>query len=366
MWVWYFLFLGILTALSFLGYGPDLSSFMFLPVLSFANRIIKIGTITGAGGVTRGIDLPRKDLYRELYLRTSLVNTLTTVGPAVAALNDPYPIIKRIEVIADGKDTLKSISGVGLMQKNYWFYRRYMDRTMPALSAAALTMRAGLIVPFAMPKTVREADTFLDSSRLSLLELRVTFGTDADLYTTQPTTTALTSISVAVHAHQAINLGKPLALGVYKEGTIEKQVSATTSALQVALPVGNAYRGFLIETEVDGNPADSLINNIKVQSGTTVFYNADLPDAREFWRAKNGLQNIGAGSVVVNPAAGYGPTPGYHYIDFCPEGRLADALNTANLSNLDIVFDVTMAGTTSYIRIFPDELVLPRIAAVRR
>lgn len=330
--------------------------------MGMANRVRKIGTITGGSNITRGLDLPRKDLLRELWLRFEGVDTITTLGSPVSFINAPFTALKRLELIADGKDTIKSISGTGLMMKNFFHFGRYPDRgPIAAWSAAACSYFGALVLPLAIPRSVREIDTVLDTGRLSVLELRATFGAHTDLFSTQPTTHANTSMVIEVHAHEAINLtGKPLALGVFKELTIEKQVTATASEFQIPLPVGNIYRGFMIETEVDGNPKDSVINSLQIRSGTTVFWQGEYPDIQNFTRTKIACPYYFQGSTTCIPTSGYGYPPGYLYIDFCPEGRLTDALNAMNLSSLELVCNVTLDGTTDYIRVYPDELVLPR------
>lgn len=315
--------------------------------MAFANRLRKIGQILYAQNQPRSLDMPRKDLYRFLILRLTGILNIATLGAPTNRLNSPFNLIKRIELIADGKDTIKSLSGPALLMKNFYLFGRYGNRTIPTWATGAMTFYGTLVLPFAQPKAVREADTFFDSGRLSTLELKITWGSMADIFATAPTTYTETSGVIDVHLAETINLGKPLNLSIYKETTLEKQMTASATEFQVLLPVGNIFRGFLIETEVNGDPKQAVINDMQFRSGTTVFYRGEYASLQEGFLTTLGIQDK--------------TLPGYHYVEFCPEGRLVDALNASNLSMLEFIANTTLDGAgVNYIRIYPDELILPR------
>ena len=237
-----------------------------------------------------------------------------------------------------------------LIMKNFFNYARYPQRTVPTLATGDNKFYQTAILPIALPRAIREIDTLINTGRLSTFSLQFTFGGKADIFSTAPTAYTLANIEVQSHIHEAININVPpekLRFSVYKELFIEKEVTQTTAEFPIILPVGNIYRGMMIEAEVAGDPNDAVINEVQVRSGTTVYAKIKWLDLRD----QNALKhNMESQSFT-----------GYAYLDFCPEGRLSDALDASKLSMLEAVFDVSKQTGTNYIRIYPDELIVPSL-----
>lgn len=317
----------------------------------FRNVPRKIGDIIGGENLTKSQDMPRRDLYREIVLRMTANVNITTLGTPALFAHSPSKFLKRIELIADGKDTIKSINGRALILKNFLLYGNYPRRTVPTLATGNNMFYQTLILPQAMPRSVREIDTLIDSGRLSTFELRATFGIKSDIFSTAPTTYTLNQCDLSVCLNEVVNINEQnLFFSAYKEMTIEKEVTQTTNEFQIALPVGNSYRGILIECEAAGEAVDTIITGrLSVRSGTTYF--ASIPWAE--------LQGYNAMRCDLESQS----FVGYAYLDFCPEGRLVDALPAQNLSMLEFVADVTKVSGTNYIRLYPDELIVPSVVA---
>ena len=148
-----------------------------------------------------------------------------------------------------------------------------------------------------MPRSIREIDTLLNSGILSTLELRITYGATADMMSTEATAYTITKADVEVHLDEAIRLdGKDEPYSAYKSGT-------------------DVFRAKMFDV---------------IQGQNAIDY--DLED-----------------QTFV----------GYGYVDFCPEGRLVDALNASGLSSLEMILDVSHPGTTDKVRIYPCEIVPP-------
>lgn len=333
--------------------------------MAFQNLRSFIGTVVGGESLIRSQDMPRKDLYREIQLNLGVNINITTLGSPVLRVHAPAAWLKRIELVADGKDTLKSIPARALFMKNLFLYGNYGLRTIPTLATGDNWMYQNIHIPLAMPHVGREIDTLIDSSLLSTLELRLTFGAKADGFSTAPTTYTMAAAQATVHLDSAINLSEgPLALNVYKEMTVEIPVTASSSNLQQLLPIGNLYRGFLIECEQNGEPVNNLVNYVTVQSGTTVYCRSGWSELQGRNKERLDIESLGGqtGTAANNPLLGYA------YVDFCPEGRLVDCLDASRLSMLSIVLDATYASGTCYVRIYPDEVIVPvvvRAAAAR-
>jgi len=315
----------------------------------FGNVIRRIGQINFTQeNQPLSLDLPRKNFYRQLILRLTVVDNITTVGPGALFANTPSQWLKRIEVIADGRDTLKSISARALLFKDFFNFCSYPRRIVPTLGVGLNTWVLTLILPFTVPRSIREADCLLDSGRLSTFELRLTGGQCSDLYSTQPTTRAFSSASVEVLLHEAIKLDtKPMNPSVYKELSLQRQLTATATEFQLLLPVGNLYRGFMIEAIADNVPRNDIISEIQIRSGTQVFFKAPWNNVKEANAQFNNMESVAF--------------DGYAYVEFCPEGRLVDALDSSKLSQLEAVFNATLVGAVDFISVYPDEIIVPSI-----
>lgn len=318
--------------------------------MGFGNVPRRVGQINFTQeNQTLSLDLPRKNFYRQLFLRLTVVDNITTLGAPVLFANTPSQFLKRIEVIADGKDTIKSINARALLFKNFFNFSTYPRRTVPTPAAGLNTWTLTLLLPFTVPRSIREADCLLDSGKLSTFELRLTGGQCSDLYSTAPTARAFSSASVEVILHEAIKLDtKPVNPSVYKELSLQRQLTATATEFQLLLPVGNLYRGFMIEAIADNVPVNTIIQEIQIRSGTQVYYKAPWNNVREMNALLNNMETVAF--------------DGYAYVEFCPEGRLVDALDSSKLSMLECVLNATLVGTTDFISVYPEEIIVPAIA----
>lgn len=329
--------------------------------MSFDNRTRRVGKTSYAAGAAVSLDLPRKNLYRDLilWLKGSLV--IATAGSPVlytGGIGSGLKILSRIEVIANGRDTLKSLSGSALAMKNLFLFGSKPQITETGLTAATHPFGGVISLPFAMPRAIREIDTLLNSGRLATLELRVTYGNYTDMFSTAPTTiTPGTSVGdLEVYVNEAIRLdGKDEPYSSYKELYIEKDIVAAAAEFQILLPVGNRYRGFMIECESDGEMVDTILKKVTIKSGTDVFKSIDAYEGTTYKPGGGALKGDNIRTFGLNAET----FVGYYYVDFCPEGRMVDALDASRLSSLEMILDVAHPGTTDKVRVYPCEIVPP-------
>ncbi|MBA7476284.1 hypothetical protein ES707_11667 [subsurface metagenome] len=314
----------------------------------FDNRGRRVGKTEYVASAPDSLDLPRKTLFRQLSLKVDGIVDITDVTQVpvlyTGAIGAGLKLVPRVEIIANGRDTIKSISADALAMKNLYLYGTKPALTEPGLTVAAHPFGGVFMVPFAMPRSIREIDTLLPSGRLSTLELKVTYGSADAMFSTLPTAHTIIKCDVVVHLNESMRLdGKDEPYSSFKELYIEKTVTAASAAFQVILPVGNRYRGFLIECESDGNMVNTILNKISIKSGTDVFFSKDA----DVVQGENPIMlNLGAQTVT-----------GYCYVDFCPEGRLVDALDATKLSSLEMELDVNVPGTIDKIRVYPCEII---------
>ena len=317
--------------------------------MSFDNRSRRVGKTTWVTSSAVPLDLPRKNLYRSLSLNIDGTLTITTAGSPVlktGGIGSALKPIARIEVVANGRDTIKSISADAIAMKNMFLTGSKPKITESGITALAHPFGGIIKLPFAMPRSIREIDTLLHSGRLATLQLIVTYGAVDSMFSTAPTTYAMTKCDVEVHLDETIRLdGKDEPYSSYKELYIEKTIAAASTEFQILLPVGNRYRGFLIEAESDTNMVNTIVNSVQIKSGTDIFFKKQMDVIQG--------QNVIDYDLEAQTFVGYG------YIDFCPEGRLVDALDASGLSSLEMILDVSAPGTTDKVRIYPCEIVPP-------
>lgn len=324
----------------------------------FSNRHRHVGTLAYVANGSRSVDMPRKNLYRNIILELegSVAITDVTTPPVNytgGAHENAFRAVKRLELIANGRDTIKSIPMQALAMKNLFMRGVRCLHVAPGLTAATHPFGGVITVPLASPRAVRQIDTLLNTGQLSTLELRATFGDYLDMVSTAPTayTIATFDASLKVGLDETIRLDqRPEAFMTYKELYVEKQISGATSSFQILLGVGNKYRGFMIECESDGEMVDTILNKVTLKSGTDIYYQQE----EDMIRGKN-IQDL-LGNVEA--------LTGYYYVDFVPEGRLVDSLDASFLSQLEFELDVNAPGTLDYVRIYPDEIVIPAGQAV--
>lgn len=317
----------------------------------FSNRARLVGTLNYVANGIKSLDMPRKNLYRNIILEVvGTVNISDVTTPPVnrtgGAHENAFRAINRLELIANGRDTIKSISGQALAMKNLLFNGVRCEHVATGLTVQVWPFGGVMVIPLISPRAVRQIDTLLDSGRLSTLELRATFGDFLDMVSTAPTAYSAFDCDINVSLDETIRLdARAEPFMTYKETYLEKQISGATSAFQVLLGVGNRYRGFLIETESDGEMVDTILNKVTLKSGTDIYFQLSEPALR----GRNIQTHLGNIETLT----------GYYYVDLCPEGRLVDALDASILSQLEFELDVNAPGTLDYVRIYPDEIIVP-------
>jgi hypothetical protein len=312
-------------------------------------RRVGSASYTSSGSVST-IELPRNYNYRRLMCR--MTGTVTTAGgTAGGAIHTyaAYRAISRIEIIANGRDTIMSISPEALAIMNILDYGCVPAFTNPsAITAAAYTFNCSFIIDMALVKSVRPIDTLFPAAGLSTLDLKVTWGSGMDMFTGAVTITSapISACELVVSSFEEVG-AIPGGVGVNKLFTIDRTLTAASTNFQIQIPVGNLYRGFLIHTKSDEVPVDTCIDGVRVEAGTEVFQNwLSNDELLDYNKLSHGLE-----TRLV----------GYQYLNWLDsDGFLSEILDTRKLSNLDLTLNVALpAGTTRKVQVFPQEIILP-------
>ena len=341
----------------------------------------ELGSITFAANQTRTLQLPRNYAYRGLCLK--LVCNLTRTTTAGTDISDPCDcapaqLVQNLQVIANGRDVIKNIDFETLHRANQIRrgVRPYISSLLWAAGAdsAARDLVIYAYISFEMWRAIHPVDTLFDSAGLATFDLIVTFGTGMD--TMLPAWQAragaqvtVNSATLYVSALEEVGIPAGTSFLVSKEYKLRRQVTATSNNFQIDIPVGNAFRSFILKTISDGAPVNTILNNIKIKSGTEVYKNR----IASFMQMDNRLFNqlevpsvLAAQGTAQDHYLVENLLEGYYLIEFCPDGFLTQALDTTRLSSLEFELDVTVRGTVDYIEVIPCELIRPPQVAVAK
>lgn len=318
--------------------------------------------VTYAGsGVKQIVQLSRGMVYRDLYLRFTAQPTLSAANNTIAntAKGDHTGFIKRIDIVANGSDILRSFTGEQL----FWLNRKYYGlnpRVFATLGDGATANPAldfTLVVPFWSPRSFKPMDTCLDSRELSDLRLEITFGNFTDINSAASAWTAQPAVEVA--SLESFDIDGPFNLKRVTQ-LIVNPTGANTD-FRVDVPVGPMYRSFVVNTTTGGTDTPGLITNFKLISGTTVYLDQSEAVVRDTWHLRNDVNF----QFARPTAAGIGYVPrilnstfnnhdAWYNIDLVTDGYTTEAIDTYGLAEFYFSFNVSAA---CQITILPDQII---------
>ncbi len=289
--------------------------------------------------------------YRELALRLSGTLTVTAGNNTQANTQrgDEWGVVSRIEIVANGVDVIHSIDGNALWWLNYFLYGRSPLVTSAIGGGGAHpSFDSVLVLPFWSPNSVRPLDTALDSSELSSLEVRVTWGDHTSI--NSAATAFGTAPSLDITSLESFGVSGPFSQR--RLFTIEKEITATNSRFQVQLPVGKMFRAFLINTTDAGVDQGDILNNLKLISGTTVFADVSCADdvLQQWTKMRGGLQ------ADPTPRSNNSAMAGWYYLDLVTDGFMGESIDTLGFSEMIAEMDVTVGGGTTKVVMYPTEI----------
>lgn len=312
----------------------------------------KIKTIALTAGGIDSIDLPRDYDYETLFLRVSGAVNVTVAGAAVRP-EAPTQMIRTVEIVTDGKNTL--------YKAPFWFpVLANTDRPLAQSGARAVTpptaasiasynVEALGVIDFATIKGVRPKDSAFRSGGLSTFQLNVAFGAANDLFTGTPTA-AFVGCTLEVFAQQIVELpdrvtGKITTPFAMKRVSFSEQsLPSSNGQLEMRLPSGNLIRSVFVRPSVSSDPSIAVLNNAILQSGVDVRLNLTGPQIRH----KNSADN---GQV----------TTGYYSLDLTARGgaaiSLGDLWDVTGSAEPKLIADVT-GGVSNALQLVTTEYIL--------
>lgn len=304
-------------------------------------------------GQPETIKLPTNNAIRNVFLRlagsitVAAGNTSGTVHPQGAAR-----LISDISIKRNGSDTVFSLPGFLLYELNKILYGTAGSITNIATGDAQsnTAVNVSLVVPFENLRGVKPFDTLLKASGLSSLDIMVnTVAATGIVYGGDKVpsvgTTAFT-LRASIDEERYVN---NFVFGDLRTSLLHKQVisGASTNFQIKPLPVGNMYKGFMIFTEDVGVGVNTLINNLRLKSGSEVFVDVSGLTLRDMNKLQFGIETLGTG---------------VYYIDLLPDGMLNSALDVRSNTgreSLEFELDVAAPSGTAYVYVVGIEYVPP-------
>jgi len=340
------------------------------------------------------IRLGRGMLLREIRLR--LTGSLTCTSANNIAANtlrgDEWGLVRSIDLIANGNDTVRSFTGNELFWINKLLYGRNPSLS-PNLGPASdptgnanPTFDSTLILPLWQPQANRPMDTVLNTAKLSDLRLEITWGSHVDINASATAIAAAAAgatqsgqaeaAGLTVHTLESyFNDGevmrtyKPALSRMY--GILSNSLSAVANGQRVDLPVQPLYRGFLINAYNQASPAvdnPTLIRTVRLKSGPNIIREIPWTVLVEQSRARFNIQSDTTAAAVTTGAFRFGrgekrsssAAPfAWAWWDMLTDGNMNECVDSQGLSELYIEFDTKNDGdvtTAGFARVLPMQI----------
>lgn len=343
-------------------------------------------------------DLPVTAVYKSINVAIEYAASTGVAGAlAVEFERAPWTNIKRIDLVADGRDVIKSYDGGTLLDINHLDYGEYPPSQIVDLGASLANgtptypLWHNLQIDLRLPKFVPEFNpgkgtfeggenlTLLDARKLSSLELRVTFGAGlADIYSTVTAPATLDLFRVTPWGHELLDIAKDTAFPLNVEFMTTTAFPTTTATdRSFKHNVGNAYRRIIYST-VDTNarnPVNRLNKLVLQENGTfnrRVWAGGNLTASMAVQRAMaEGLDPANPATYaraiprlypVVETTQGQngGNRRGLYLVDIAEDNRIGSLLDTRGFSALESLLSWDGANTTDLIRI-TSNIVVPNV-----
>jgi hypothetical protein len=317
-------------------------------------RPIKTITAPSTAGPTT-TEIPRDFVLQDLILSVSAVVTVTSAGTAAVTSEQPFNLIRSIEIsgspkIAGQRATLKRADAAALFRLQHILKGTEGLNTPIASTPVTVTISYELDLDFELEGMgANRRDTLLRGRDWNSLDLTINWGDLTDIITVGTGSIALSAAQAVLSVHE---FRDPLSLAQnYESQRIvydEQAVPSATAAQEFLLRGRNILRGILIKQFTRASsanahtPVNSIINAVSLELDS---------DRRQYWNPYSTLRgdNKTAFSLETLPT-------GYAFLDLMKGKNRDTQINVNSYSSPLLLFDVN-AVTNGYIRIYPIEIM---------
>ena len=236
-----------------------------------------------AATVRQAVQLDRDGVLNALSIRVRYTVSNGATGPAAPLWGCLARILRRVEVLVNGQDTVVNINGAHLASRQLYEFgmRAYgMEATVVLTNSAVTVYDVVLYLPFHLPPNAeREDDTALDLRGVQQATLAITWGDQTDLFGT-PNTATISAVTCEVTGHYLVNPspllknGKPRLYWIRALDIQDVDNSSTNAALSVLLDRGSDlfWRTLHIATMRNNVAVQNILTgDIRWQAGSFMY-----------------------------------------------------------------------------------------------
>jgi hypothetical protein len=232
--------------------------------------------------------------YREMGVRITGQLTLSAANNTQANTKkgDEWALVKNIRILGNSSEVLFNMSGDDLFWHNVMFYGAAPKISVQLGNGAANpSFDSYLILPFWTPRTAKPMDTLFEAPvGLSDFRVEITFGDHTSINGSATGFTSGPSVEISSHEQELSPYFSPAFIKRTNLQTL--QVLGASPALRFNLDIGTPrYLGFLINCTDNATGADvpAAFSNVKLISGSTIFFDLAEPTLLQWQRDRLGL-----------------------------------------------------------------------------
>lgn len=323
----------------------------------------RLGNVVYVPGVRMTLDIGRDAVLVALKLHLKYTVSTGATAPVGALFNQAIRLLKRIELVANGKDTPINVQGQYLLSRVITEHQGSLPQGFENTinMAANQVSNMDIVLPLRLDSVMgrRQDDMGIDCTKLTQLTLAITWGLITDLFTTPGATVAISNASLSVEGEYLQNATTkkdmnpssktygqmvPKVYLARELSEISQPITGTQTNLTTILDTGSgALLKSILMATVTGEIADDTLvynnnGNLQLDSGAWTFYNRESVVARSDLRSAPYYMapaEIQAGVFMLNDLYA---------------GQIVSAIDTSQLdSNLTHLADVTYTAGNSAI-----------------
>jgi len=167
----------------------------------------RLPSVPYQAGTRNTVAIDRDGVLSMLALRLQYTVSNGATPPTGPLWQTLARLIRRLEVVVNGQDTVVSMNGAHLASRaalEFGTRAWGMDAAIVLTSNAVTTYEVVIPLPFFLPRAVRPDDSSLDLRRADQAVLAVTWGDQSDLFAT-PGTAAISAVTCSTEGHYYVN-----------------------------------------------------------------------------------------------------------------------------------------------------------------
>ena len=308
----------------------------------------KVGTLTYGDSAVLKLELPRQHVIRRIGI--NFEGTFTVSGGAsdgTIVEDGILNLLSRIELKANGSDTLKSVSARLLHFKSHLEDGSQDVIVQPAVTVGANTFKAQLYLDLLLKNTVQDETALLDSRRLTGLDLFVTTANSVTGVTSGGDRVEVATGTITITLEEMVGVVGNFHANIEQLFELDLTGQAASTERRIKLTRGDVYKTLAILVRDNAVRDNSLVTNVKLKvDGVNVL--VDIP-----W---NDLQNGNVRFYGVERSSGSPPITGFGIIEFDREHLLQSLVDTLNTAEFELEFNHGSPTSTADITVLAQTL----------